>query len=202
MSQDGFFASLKRFFGQKQIAPLPTTKAEALYHQILEASRAVPLYRDYGVEDSIDGRFDALCLMQSLVMRRLSGKKQGAETALLTELNQELFDAMFADMDLTLREMGVGDMGVGKRVKFMSEAYMGRLTAYDKALKAYEAGEGLDQLEQALQRNLFRDGEVAGDPKALSEVVAALSVKLANFDEAVLLAGRLPDETFAISSQK
>lgn len=201
MSQDGFFASIKRFFGQKQIAPLPTSQAEALYHQILQASRAVPLYRDYGVEDSIDGRFDALCLMQSLVMRRLSVKTGDENTALLAGLNQELFDAMFADMDLTLREMGVGDMGVGKRVKFMSEAYMGRLTAYDNALKSYEAGKGLDQLEEALKRNLFRDGACAGNAKGLSEVVAAISAKIASFDEAVLLAGRLPDETFVIASQ-
>ena len=202
MSQDGFFASIKRFFGQKQIAPLPETKAEALYHQILQASRAVALYRDYGVEDSIDGRFDALCLMQSVVMRRLSAKIKDENTALLAGLSQELFDAMFADMDLSLREMGVGDMGVGKRVKFMSEAYMGRLTAYDNALKCYEAGQGLGELEQTLHRNLFRDGEVGGDAKALSEVVASISAKIAGLDEAVLLAGRLPDDVLTITSQQ
>ena len=202
MSQDGFFASIKRFFGSKQIAPLPESKAEALYHQILQASRDVALYRDYGVEDSIDGRFDALCLMQSVVMRRLSVKNENENTDLLAGLNQELFDAMFADMDLTLREMGVGDMGVGKRVKFMSEAYMGRLSAYDNALKAYEAGKGLGQLEEALHRNLFREGEITGDPKALSEVIAAISAKLSGFDEAIMLAGRLPDDTFAIGSQQ
>ena len=202
MSQDGFFASIKRFFGSKQIAPLPESKAEALYHQILQASRAPSLYRDYGVEDSIDGRFDALCLMQSLVMRRLSVKQDDEATSQLSALNQELFDAMFADMDLTLREMGVGDMGVGKRVKFMSEAYMGRLTAYDNALKAYEAGKGLEELADALQRNLFRDGEVTGNPKGLSEVIATICAKLAGYDEAVLLAGRLPDDTFAIGAQQ
>ena len=77
----------------------------------------------------------------------------------LAELSQGLFDAMFQDMDLTLREMGVGDMGVGKRVKFMSEAYMGRLTAYDKALQQ----EDNTALVDALHRNLYREGEVTGD---------------------------------------
>ena len=60
MSKVGFFGLLKQIFANKQLAPLPATKAEELYHHILQASRAVPLYRDYGVEDSIDGRFDAL----------------------------------------------------------------------------------------------------------------------------------------------
>ena len=53
----------------------------------------------------------------------------------INRLNQELFDRFFADMDFTLREMGVGDLGVGKRVRKMSEAFMGRLTAYSESLE-------------------------------------------------------------------
>lgn len=189
MSKDGFFGFLKQFFAKKQLAPLPTTKAEELYHHILQSSRAVPLYRDYGVEDSIDGRFDALCLMQSLVMRRLSGRSEA-----LAQLSQDLFDAMFADMDLTLREMGVGDMGVGKRVKFMSEAYMGRLTAYDSALKAQEAGEGAEALEQALYRNLYREGAVAGDAARMATQVTRIAEKLAACEDDLFTAATLSDD--------
>ena len=196
MSKDGFFASFKRLLGAKQIAPLPASKAERLYHQILQASRAVPLYRDYGIEDSIDGRFDALCLMQSLVMRRLSARSEA-----LTVLSQELFDAMFADMDLTLREMGVGDMGVGKRVKFMSEAYMGRLSAYDKALSAYEAGDGEALLQQALHRNIYREGAVTGDEAGLAQSVIAIDAKVAALDEDAFLSGQLPDDVLDCAPQ-
>ena len=196
MSKDGFFASFKRLLGAKQIAPLPASTAERLYHQILQASRAVPLYRDYGIEDSIDGRFDALCLMQSLVMRRLSARSEA-----LTALSQELFDAMFADMDLTLREMGVGDMGVGKRVKFMSEAYMGRLSAYDKALSAYEAGDGEELLQQALHRNIYREGAVTGDEAGLAKSVIAIDAKVAALDEEAFLSGQLPDDVLDVAPQ-
>ena len=174
MTEDGMLSRLKEFFGKKTLAPLPVTKAEALYHQILQASRSVTLYRDYGVEDSIDGRFDALCLMQSLVMRRLSGRSEE-----LSALSQELFDAMFADMDLTLREMGVGDMGVGKRVKFMSEAYMGRLKAYDDALSKNDQ----PLLAQALFRNLYREEDGPEHRKALSVAVMAVVEALNQLDD-------------------
>ena len=67
-------------------------------------------------------------------------------------LNQELFDRFFADMDFTLREMGVGDLGVGKRVRKMSEAFMGRLLAYDKSLERNNKME----LALVLARNIRR----------------------------------------------
>ena len=194
MSQDGFFGSLKRVLAGKHLAPLPASPAETLYHQILQASRSVTLYQDYGVEDSIDGRFDALCLMQSVVMRRLKARSDA-----LTALSQDLFDAMFADMDLTLREMGVGDMGVGKRVKLMSEAFMGRLTAYDAGLTAYEAGEGDAQLVAAIERNLFRDGMVKGRAADLTAAIITLSSAISALDEARILSGHLPDESLAIA---
>ena len=169
MSQVGFLQKIKLFLGTKQIDPLPVSRAEALYHTILQASRNPVLYGQYGVEDSIDGRFDCLCLFQSLVMRRLTGRQEQ-----LGKLSQDLFDAMFADMDMTLREMGVGDMGVGKRVKFMSEAYMGRLAAYDNALNQDDN----QVLEQAIQRNLFRDGEVEGLVAELTKEVREITKRL------------------------
>lgn len=178
MSQVGFFQKLKQVLTGQKLAPLPVSDAEALYYHILKCSRAPSLYRDYGVEDSIDGRFDSLCLFQSLMMCRLKSANEE-----LTLLGQGLFDAMFQDMDLTLREMGVGDMGVGKRVKFMSEAYMGRLSAYDKALQETDDM----ALVEALHRNLYRDGEVSGD-------AAGLAVRVREIEKRLAL---LPDEGFA-----
>lgn len=182
MSQVGFFQKLKQVLSGQKLAPLPVTDAEALYHHILQSSRAPQLYRDYGVEDSIDGRFDCLCLFQALIMCRLKGRNED-----LAELSQGLFDAMFQDMDLTLREMGVGDMGVGKRVKFMSEAYMGRLTAYDKALQQADNS----ALVEALHRNLYREGEVTGDAQALALQVREIYKRLES----------LSDEGFATAAQ-
>lgn len=203
MSQVGFLGKLKQILGKQKMAPLPASHAEMLYHHILQASRRPILYRDYGVEDSIDGRFDALCLFQSLMMRRLAGSSEA-----LSALSQELFDAMFADMDLTLREMGVGDMGVGKRVKFMSEAYMGRLTAYDKALKA----DTKDALQEALLRNLYRidnpqpedgqaDGNAAYHDKAgqLADEVYKIVARLEALEEAQLLDAMPAESCLAIA---
>ena len=120
--------------------------AETLYYQLLKLSRQPDFFTRGGVPDSFDGRFDMLCLINVLVMRRLRQLEGGAE------LSQQLFDALFADMDLTLREMGLGDLGVGKRVRTMSEAFMGRLKAYDSALQDTDS----TLLREVLQRNLYR----------------------------------------------
>ena len=95
---------------------------------------------------------------------------------------------MFADMDLTLREMGVGDMGVGKRVKFMSEAYMGRLKAYDEALKQKDS----EALEDALSRNLYRQKGSPSIIKALANEVVAMVGRLEEIDDSVLEQASLP----------
>ena len=101
-----------------------------------------------GVPDTLDGRFDLVGLHAGLLIRRLhrDPDARGAEAA------QAVFDAMFADMDINLREMGVGDMSVGKRVKRMWEAFHGRAQAYEAAL---DAGDRV-ALEAALARNVWR----------------------------------------------
>ena len=154
--------------------------AEQLYYDVLAASRQAPLFADYGVEDSIDGRFDALCLLQSLMMRRLSGQEGD-----IKELAQGLFDTMFMDMDLTLREMGVGDMGVGKRVKLMSEAYMGRLKSYDDAISAGDKA----ALSEALRRNLFRQDDAHPKEKELADKVIAIAKRLDDMSNDAFLSG-------------
>jgi cytochrome b pre-mRNA-processing protein 3 len=129
-----------------------------LYECIVDQARSPVFYVDCGVPDTVAGRFDLIGLHAYIVMRRLKeiGTQRGAE------LSQRLFDIMFADMDRNLREMGVGDLSVGKKVKALAKAFYGRVKAYDEGL----AGGG-EKLEAALRRNLFVDTEPSDDQVCL-----------------------------------
>ena len=148
-------------FRQKIASVFSSSKATELdiyqkaYYNCLKASRRVEFYTKFEVADTFDGRFDMLCLVISIYMQKLS--KDNVNTK---NFSQHLFDAMFKDIDLTLREMGAGDLGVGKRVKIMSESFMGRLSQYSKSV------ENRDKilLADTLSRNLYRqDGKVDED---------------------------------------
>ena len=127
------------------------------YYKCLQASRRPEFYTEFEVADTFDGRFDMLCLIVSIFMQKLSQEPDKTK-----EFSQFLFDAMFKDIDLTLREMGAGDLGVGKRVKIMSESFMGRLTKYSKSIENNDAL----TLSSTLSRNLYRqDGKINEDSK-------------------------------------
>lgn len=131
-----------------------------LYSAAVTAARDPYLYAALGVPDTLDGRFDAIGLHVYLVIRRLNSEPPPGP-----DLAQAVFDAMFADMDINLREMGVGDMSVGKRNRAMWEAFHGRAAAYANA------GDDDAALASALGRNLWRGGEApAGSPEALARV--------------------------------
>lgn len=120
-------------------------QAHAAYTSIVEQARAPDFFLDLEVPDSLDGRFEMIAVHMFLVLNRLK-----AERAATEEFAQALFDAMFADLDRGLREMGASDMGVGKRVKEMATGFYGRIAAYEKGL------EGDDRiLSEALTRNLY-----------------------------------------------
>ncbi len=121
--------------------------ASRLYHSLVTQARCPAFYEAGGVPDTVDGRFDMITLHAFLVLRRLKGESGPADA-----LAQSLFDHMFSDMDQALREMGVGDLMVGKRVKEMARAFYGRVEAYDKGLHADED----EALAAALTRNLYR----------------------------------------------
>ena len=128
---------LKRLFQ----APKFETEARALYRQIATRARHPILFTAQGVPDTIDGRFEMLCLHAYAVFHALKGKGADADA-----LSQAVYDAMFADLDGSLRELGAADIGVGKRIKAMTEALNGRIKAYDRD----------DELEQAIRRNVYR----------------------------------------------
>jgi len=122
---------------------------DALYAKAVAQARLPVFYAEREVPDTVDGRFDLLVLHVFLLLHRL-----GAEGRETKALNQGLFDLMFADMDRSLREMGVSDMSVGKRVKEMARAFYGRVDAYEPVL------DDQAKLEEALARNLYRGAEV------------------------------------------
>ncbi len=136
-----------RFFARRHRRD---TAAHDLYLGAVEQARRPQLYLGYGVADTLDGRFDLLVAHAFLLMRRLGGIG-GARAGEAKALSQALFDLMFADMDQNLREIGVSDMSIGKKVKQMARAFYGRVGAYDAAFLQ----EG-DALAEAVVRNLFR----------------------------------------------
>ena len=131
--------------------------AAALYAAAVAAARAPAYYTALGVPDTLDGRFDLLGLHVYLLIRRMNAEAPA--------LAQALFDAMFRDMDHNLRELGVGDLSVAKRVKEMWEAFHGRAAAYEAGFAAPDPA-----LAQALARNVWR---AEGHPHAAALAAAA-----------------------------
>ncbi|MBE8220901.1 MAG: ubiquinol-cytochrome C chaperone [Alphaproteobacteria bacterium] len=128
------------------------------YTALVAAARALPLY-EAGAPDTLDGRFDMLVLHLHLVLRRLRvlGQDNNPESH---RFAQALFDHFFQNMDETLREMGVGDTSVGKRIRKMAQAYYGRAKAYDIALSGALSASSPDQIDKVavvLARNLYPD---------------------------------------------
>lgn len=160
--------------------------AAELYRRLVALARAPDLYARLGVPDTSDGRFEMIGLHVALAMRRLRGLPGGSE------LSQELFDLMFADMDRGLRELGVGDLSVGKYVKKMAEGFLHRARALDETLGA-GAPEGLVPV---LLRNVYATGNPPGpgQAEALGARLEAFARALDRFEGERLLAGELPPE--------
>ncbi|MEW5729648.1 MAG: ubiquinol-cytochrome C chaperone family protein [Pseudomonadota bacterium] len=156
--------------------------AHSLYLAILAQARQPTFYADLGVPDTVDGRFDLIVAHAFLVMRRL-GRVEGGK-----DLSQALFDLMFADMDQQLREMGVTDLAVGRKVRQMAEAFYGRVAAYEKGMAA-----GREALAEAVARNLYRaeDPAAAAHAGAMADHLVAAEARLAAQADADLVAGRI-----------
>lgn len=135
----------ERFFKPRQ----REEAAWALYGAVVEQARKDALFLDLGIPDSVDGRFESIVLHLVLVLRRLRRDFPEGE-----DMAGSLQEAFYADMDRSLREMGAGDLGVGKRVQRMAEGFMGRLASYEAALDAIPA-EGEGELKAALLRNVY-----------------------------------------------
>jgi cytochrome b pre-mRNA-processing protein 3 len=115
------------------------------YRRVVEQARQPVFFADYGVPDTLDGRFELICLHGFLYLHRLKTDRPQA-----SPFCQSFFDRMFADFDRSLREMGVGDLCVGKHVKRMARAFYGRILSYEAGLAGDDSA-----LALALSRNVF-----------------------------------------------
>jgi cytochrome b pre-mRNA-processing protein 3 len=146
-----FAMILQRLFGRRATGAAAGTPEQRLYVEAVRQARAPAFYGTGRVADTVEGRFEALCLHGFLVLHRL--KREGGPGR---ALGQKFFDVMFADMDRNLREIGIGDLGVGKRIKLLAENFYGRIKSYEAALSD-EPG----VLEAAIARNLLTETAVA-----------------------------------------
>jgi cytochrome b pre-mRNA-processing protein 3 len=132
---------------------------EQLHGKIVTAARHPALYTELGAPDTLDGRFEMIALHAGLLMRRLA-----ATAGLGGDLAQEVADCVFRHFDDGLRELGVGDTSVPKRMKKLAEAFYGRNKAYSAGLA--EASD--DLLTRALARNVYGVPEIVQAPGAVA----------------------------------
>jgi cytochrome b pre-mRNA-processing protein 3 len=118
----------------------------ALYGAIVAQARVPAFYRSYGVPDTVGGRLEMLMLHIVLVLRHLEDG-----TAESRQVGQELFDRFCGDMDANMREMGIGDLAVPRKMRRIGAAFYGRQAAYRAALVASDP----NNLVLALERNVF-----------------------------------------------
>jgi cytochrome b pre-mRNA-processing protein 3 len=141
--------------------PQENAHARATYSAIVAQARQPLLYSAYGVPDTVEGRYEMIMLHCFLYLHRLKTEPEDTRAK-----GQEVFDLMFLEMDRALREMGVGDLSVPKKIKKMAGAFYGRTAAYDDAL-----GGASGDLAVVLVRNISPDGGLAAD--ALADYVRA-----------------------------
>jgi cytochrome b pre-mRNA-processing protein 3 len=134
-----------------------------LYGTIVAQARAPAFYQIYGVPDTINGRLEMIMLHAVLVLRRLE-----SEAVPIRALGQKLFDQFCRDMDDSMREMGVGDLAVPRKMRRIGEAFYGRQAAYRGALEL----PGDERLTAVLQRNIF-----AGESERGAAVLLAAYVR-------------------------
>lgn len=159
-------------------APDPREGVRPLWHRVIELARDPAFYSECGVADSIAGRFDLITAVLSAVMVRVEASEMRAESALLAELFVE-------DMDGQLREFGVNDVVVGKRIGKLMSVLGGRLGAYRSAFNARD----LDKLAGAVARNVtFAEGaDETASARAVAERLMKLSERLARFSDDEML---------------
>ena len=163
--------------------------AQVAYQRVVEQARQPVFFAAYGVPDTVDGRFELICLHAFLYLHRLKADRPQSAA-----LSQAFFDTMFADLDRSLREMGTGDLSVGKHVKRMARGFYGRIRAYQEGIEKDDSS-----LLAALERNLF--GTVSGSATrigAMAEYARATAKELARQAAPQLASGQvrfpLPDQ--------
>lgn len=153
--------------------------ASSLYGAIVAQARHPALYAGLGVPDSVAGRFEMVLLHTILVTRRLASAAEAGRKA-----GQGVFDFFCQDMDHSLREMGVGDLSVPKKMRKVGEAYFGRAAAYEPGLAAGDAG----LLAEPIGRTVLAEAASPGAAGALAAYAIAAADRLKAQDEAAITA--------------
>ena len=156
---------------------------EAAYAAIVAAARQPHLYSDFMIPDTPLGRFESLSAHLVLFLRRT---KDAA--APLPALAQEIVDMFITDMDHSLRELGIGDAGVPKRMKKLSKMFYGRAEFYGKALDKGDAAE----LSAALLRNIRPDTAEWPQAHDLARYLISAEAALKKLDDALIARGEVP----------
>jgi cytochrome b pre-mRNA-processing protein 3 len=164
----------------KRFHPNPEDRTiRDLYGAIVAQARSLAFYTSYGVPDTVQGRFDLIVLHLVLLLARLD-----REAASARGIGQKLFDLFCRDLDANLREMGVGDLAVPKRMRQFGEAFYGRQAAYLAALRSPDGR----ALEKALARNIF-NGANGDGPRRLARYACVLLREFEVHDRSALLRG-------------
>ena len=164
-----------------------TEPVYAVYSAIVAQSRQPRFYADWLVPDTVTGRFDMISLHLALLFRRLR-----SEAGERKQFSQAVFDLFFKDMDRSLREMGVGDLGVPKRIQKMGNIFFGLLAALNEAMDRNDAA----GLEAVLSRNIF-DGKTGPHVRALADYLLAEDRALSGQPAAVITGGAISFEAAA-----
>ncbi len=167
---------LSRLLGTE---PDPRERLRPLWHKVVELARDPRWYAECGVADTVDGRFDMITAVLSVVTVRLEDAELRRESALLAEFFVE-------DMDGQLREFGVNDVVVGKRVGKLMGVLGGRLGAYRSALTLADE----PRLADAVNRNVSLTEDGSAD--CVAQGMLALKDRLAGLDDEALIAGEIP----------
>ena len=171
---------LRQFLGLRPNANRAV--ADAVYSRIVAAARQPEFYANWDVPDTPLGRFEMLSLHVFLFMHRARGGDQA-----LGDLTQELTDGFFTDVDHSLRELGIGDLGVPKRMKKLARMFYGRAEAYGAALQAGD----VSALAAAFQRNIRPDLAEWNGAGPLSHYAMEVERSLAAQTSEQLLQGRV-----------
>ncbi|MBW8754474.1 MAG: hypothetical protein JF595_10035 [Sphingomonadales bacterium] len=167
---------LSRLFRNRQDALAPV---RPLWHRVVEIAREKAWYAEYGVADTVPGRFDAITLVLALVLLRME------QDPALMEPSVRLTELFVDDMDGQLRESGIGDLVVGKHIGRLMGTLGGRLGALREALPQADD----DALAEVLARNVtLIEG---ADPAKLVEATRTLADRLAATSAEDLMAARI-----------
>lgn len=155
------------------------TAAEALYAHAVERSRQPALYATMGAPDTVEGRFELLTAHIILIVERLNAQGERGRG-----VGQSLFDLYVRNLDSALREMGVGDMAVSKRMKSLAKVFYGRAVAYAEAFASPQSGE----MNPLVARTILAE-RVGADPTALANYLWEERARLAAMNADALTLG-------------